>query len=258
MENLPTSEGNLPISENSGSLEQPKVLYTSLSPEEKNIFSLKQELQELKELVRKIHLQQLSDELQLPIEVIENSGEVRRLRRTKSGVGAIPILESEIREAQEKTKTAAAAAKYLNVDYNTYRKYAKLFGIWKINEDYKRDPYYTSADKGKYPVSRILAGEFPDYPVYRLKDKLIKGHIKKPECEQCGWKERRITDNKMPLLLNFQDGNYKNHKLENIRLLCYNCTFCSGTGYIRKGKKYHVLDDPDRVQGSDRYIPNRF
>jgi len=62
----------------------------------------------------------------------------------------------------------------------------------------------------------------------------------------------------MPLLLNFEDGNMKNHRLENIRLLCYNCSFISGKGYIRRGTKYHVLDDPDRVQGADCYVPKRF
>jgi hypothetical protein len=161
-------------------------------------------------------------------------------------------------EAQEKTKTAVAAAEYLNVNYYTYRRYALMFGIWKTNATYRKEGIQQDAEKGKYPLSRILNGEFPDYPVFRLKDKLINGNVKKPECEQCGYKERRITDGKMPLIINFEDGNNKNHRPENIKLYCYNCTFCCGKGYIRKGKKYSVFDDPDRAQGAKNNIPSRF
>ncbi len=226
--------------------------------EEKNISALKNELQELKELVRSIQTNQLSKDLQLPIEVIENSGEVKPVRRTKRGSAAIPLLESELREAQSKTITAADAARYLKVCYYTYRKYALLYGIWKTNIHYKKEGKIMNPEKGKYPLSRILSGEFPNYPVYRLKDKLIQSGYKKAECEQCGYNERRITDGKMPLILNFEDGNFKNHKEENIKLLCYNCTFCSGKGYIRRGLKYHAFHDPDRAQGADEYIPKRF
>jgi ribosomal protein L29 len=225
---------------------------------EQNIAALKTQLTELKEELQKLKIQQLSKELQLPVEVIENSKEIEPVRRTKRGSAAIPLLESEIRDAQEKTITAADAARYLRVNYYTYRKYARLYGIFKTNVHYKKEGRIMNPEKGKYPISRLLAGEFPNYPVYRLKDKLIQSGIKKPECEQCGFHERRITDGKMPLILNFEDENPKNHKLENIRLLCYNCSFICGKGYIRRGTKYHVLHDPDRVQGADVYIPKRF
>jgi hypothetical protein len=228
------------------------------SPTEKNISFLKNEVQDLREMMRVIQTQQLAKELQLPIDVIESSGEIKPVRRTKRGMGFIPLLESEIKEAQEKTHTASEAAIYLRVNYYTYRKYAQLFGIWKTNEHYKKEGIVFDAEKGCYPLSRLLLGELTEYPVYRLKDKLIQGGVKKPECEQCGYKERRITDGKMPLIINFEDSDMKNRKIENIKLLCYNCSFCSGKGYIRRGKKYHILDDPDRVQGANEYIPKRF
>ena len=80
-------------------------------------------------------------------------------------------------------------------------------------------------NKGKYPIQDVLDGKYPNFPVHRLKDKLIRSNIKKAECEQCGFHERRITDGKLPLLLNFEDGNKHNHALVNLKLLCYNCTF---------------------------------
>jgi hypothetical protein len=225
---------------------------------EQNVAALKSEVIELKEILKNLQEQKLSQELQLPIEIIQNSEEVKSVKRTKRGMGAIPLLESEIREAQDKTQTAADAARYLRVNYYTYRKYAKLYGVWKTNVHYKKEGIILDPEKGKYPLSKLISGEFPEYPIYRLKDKLIQGGVKKAECEQCGFKERRITDGKMPLILNFEDNNPKNHKIENVRLLCYNCSFISGKGYIRRGHKYHVLDDPDRVQGANEYIPKRF
>jgi len=225
---------------------------------EQNVAALKNELIDLKEEVQKLKLQQLSKELQLPEEVILHTGEIKPVERIKHGRGSVPLLESDIREAQSKSKTAADAARYLRVNYKTLKKYATLYGIWKTNIHYKREGIILDPEKGKYPVSRLIQGEFPDYPIYRLKDKLIQSGVKKAECEQCGFKERRITDGKMPLILNFEDGNIRNHKLENLKVLCYNCSFICGKGYIRRGRKYHVLDDPDRVQGADGYIPNRF
>ena len=44
-------------------------------------------------------------------------------------------------------------------------------------------------------------------------------------CGSCGFSEARITDGRMPLLIDFIDGNLNNRKLDNIRPLCYNCFF---------------------------------
>lgn len=55
--------------------------------------------------------------------------EVQRV--TKPGFGAKPISESQIKEAQSKAKSAAEAAKILGVSYNTYKKHAKIHGIFE-------------------------------------------------------------------------------------------------------------------------------
>ena len=47
----------------------------------------------------------------------------------------------------------------------------------------------------------------------------------KEECNCCEFNERRVLDYKVPLILNFKDGNKKNWKLENLEALCYNCYF---------------------------------
>ena len=52
-------------------------------------------------------------------------------RGRKRGVGAKPILESEIKDVQKKARSALEAAKLLGVSYNTYKKYAKMYGLFE-------------------------------------------------------------------------------------------------------------------------------
>ena len=68
-------------------------------------------------------------------------------QRTKRGLGAKPLLESEIKEVQLKARSAAEAARMLGVSYNTYKKYAKEYGVF---EDLK-NPHGIGIRKGTNP-----------------------------------------------------------------------------------------------------------
>lgn len=145
----------------------------------------------------------------------------------KRGLGAKPLLESQIKAAQEKSRSAFEAARLLGVSYNTYKKYAKLYGIF---EDLK-NPYGIGIEKAKaiknkkYHIEELIDGKHLHYPLHKFKNKLFdSGYIPKV-CGSCGFSEARITDGKMPLLIDFLDGNLNNRKLDNIRPLCYNCFF---------------------------------
>jgi hypothetical protein len=149
-------------------------------------------------------------------------------RRTgKRGVGARPLLESEIKDAQSKSRSAFEAARLLEVSYNTYKKYAKLYGIF---EDLK-NPYGIGIEKAKaiknkkYHIDDIIEGKHLHYPLHKFKNKLFTSGYVPKICSSCGFSEERISDGKMPLLIDFLDGNLNNRKLDNIRALCYNCFF---------------------------------
>jgi len=145
----------------------------------------------------------------------------------KRGVGARPLLESQIKAAQEKSQSAFEAARTLGVSYNTYKKYAKLYGIF---EDLK-NPYGIGIEKAKriknkkYHIDDLIAGKHLRYPLHKFKNKLFDSGYVPKVCSSCGFSEERISDGKMPLLIDFLDGNLNNRKLENIRPLCYNCFF---------------------------------
>jgi hypothetical protein len=58
-----------------------------------------------------------------------------------------------------------------------------------------------------------------------IKKKMVEeGHLKE-ECSMCGFNERRVSDYKIPLILNFKDNDSNHYNLGNIRFLCYNCYF---------------------------------
>ena len=142
----------------------------------------------------------------------------------KRGLGSRQLLESEIRDAQKISPSAKGTARTLGVSYNTYKKYAKMYGIFDIDYNPTNLPIERrlKLTVGKYPLSEILQGKYPNYPITKLKRRLIKNDVFPECCTACGFDEVRVTDGKAPLLLDFLDGNWQNHTLENLRFLCYN------------------------------------
>ena len=149
---------------------------------------------------------------------------------------AKPISKEMCLAAMNKTKSVKAAARYLNCSYHHLKRYMKLYkdeetGLTLFdkhkNPHGKGIPKFLSS-KGKEPAlldiieGRIDASSFsPDKIKYRL---ITEGYLEE-ECNKCGFKERRVTDYKVPLILNFKDKNKKNYNKENIHFLCYNCYF---------------------------------
>lgn len=154
--------------------------------------------------------------------------EIKSLTGMKRSRGKIKvILKSEIEEAQRNTNSNMAAARYLNVNYSRYKKYATLYGLFEGH----LNPKGFGVDKGlakranSIPLRDILEGKVPGYSVTRLKSRLIARKKLEEKCYLCGFSEKRITDLKTPLIINFIDGNRENYMLSNLNLLCYNCLF---------------------------------
>jgi hypothetical protein len=138
-----------------------------------------------------------------------------------------PILKEEIERANRNTKSCAKAAKFLEVSYNTYKKYAKMYGLFEEQKNLSGEGIRTGYNlhKGKYALDDIIEGEYPSYDPAKLKRRLIYNGYMEEKCEICGFDEGRITDSKVPLYLNHKNGDQTDHRKENLELICLNCAF---------------------------------
>tara|TARA_B100002019_G_scaffold288030_1_gene301011 strand:+ start:620 stop:1246 length:627 start_codon:yes stop_codon:yes gene_type:complete len=147
---------------------------------------------------------------------------------------AKPLSKEDIIRAMKMTKSNKAAARYLRVSYQHYKKYAKIFVDEKTGKTFF-DLHLNQAGKGirkhfgtKEPLLEdLMSGELfvESYDINRYKDRLIQEGYIEEKCSVCGFNEQRVNDYKTPLLVSFKDYNKRNWKLENIELLCYNHYF---------------------------------
>ena len=162
------------------------------------------------------------------------------------------LKKEDIERAMKTTRSNRAAARYLNCSYQHYKKWAKLYesdthdnlfeqhknqsgkGIPKFLRSGGKEPALTDIIEGRVDASSFT----PEKIKYRL---ITEGHLME-ECSVCKFHERRVSDYKMPLLLNFKDGNKKNYRKENIELLCYNHYFLT-VGDIFSDKQIKGIED---------------
>ena len=76
-----------------------------------------------------------------------------------------------------------------------------------------------------------------NYTLPMLKKRMVEDGYAKEECYSCGWNEGRVTDGKIPLTIDFVDGESENKSLDNMRLLCPNCYFVHN-GFFHNSKKF--------------------
>lgn len=100
---------------------------------------------------------------------------------------------------------------------------------WNVNLEFK--PFEAK------PIEEILI-ENSSYQSYKLKRRLIEEGLKLHVCESCGqttWLERPI-----PLELHHVNGDNKDNRIKNLRLLCPNCHAMTES-YRGKNKRMRKL-----------------
>ena len=147
--------------------------------------------------------------------------------------------KSQIETAMRYTKSVRAAAKYLGCSYQHLKPFMKalrvddsdpnsptLFEVHK-NQSGKAIPKFLPNRRKEPNVKRLFeeGTGWESFTSEKIKARGIAEGFLKDECSTCGFTERRVTDYKVPLLMNFKDGNKCNYLLNNVELLCYNCYF---------------------------------
>lgn len=148
-----------------------------------------------------------------------------------------PLKHEQILAAMAVTKSNRSAARYMNVSYTHYKYWAKKYdateeGFPNLFEQHKNQagkgiPKWIGNHGKTPPLKDLINGIIPmtNFSPTKVKKRLFEEGYLQEECGQCGFSERRVSDYKIPLLLNFKDKNTKNYRLNNLEVLCYNHYF---------------------------------
>lgn len=170
---------------------------------------------------------------------------------------AKPLSKEQILAAQAKTKSNMAAARYLHVSYQHYKKWAKLYKLFDShkNQSGKGIPKFLRGPKKMPHMLEIIEGRIAasSFDPNKLKYALIEQGYLSEECAVCSFKERRVLDYKMPLLLHFQDNNSNNYSLDNVQLLCYNHYFLT-VGDIFNDKDVKQIESKQEHFGTSEKV----
>lgn len=183
----------------------------------------------------------------------------------KRGRIAKILKKEDILRAMRMTRSNRAAAKYLHVSFVTYKRYAstyvdqetgKTLYEMHLNQCGKGIPKLLMSESRKDPpLHYILEGLVPaeHYDPQKIKKRLIHEGVIEEKCARCGYKERRDYDFKVPLILVHKDGNKSNFNLDNLELLCYNCSFLYAISPISE-KQVKDLEKFEDTKGTKEIV----
>ncbi len=168
------------------------------------------------------------------------------------------LSKEDVLRAMKMTRSNRAAARYLHVSYNHYKKYAKLYkdeasGLTlletHLNQSGKGIPKFLNNGGKEPPLMDLIEGRIPveHFDAKKIKQRIIFEALIEEKCNKCDFNERRVVDNKIPLILNHRDGNQRNYHLDNLEFLCYNCSFLYAASPITDAQ----------IDGMEDYVPSK-
>ena len=139
------------------------------------------------------------------------------------------LSKHNIELAIKSTQSMGQAGLYMGVSKNTFKKYAKLHGLWKPLKSSKGIRHTGNVGAAlKHDLKAILEGKNPN--PFREETLLTKG-IREGyiacKCGNCSQDFSHVdySDKLPPLILDFLDKNPMNTELSNLRALCFNCVY---------------------------------
>ena len=139
------------------------------------------------------------------------------------------LSKHNIELAIKSTQSMGQEALYMGVAKNTFKKYAKLHGLWKPITNFKGIRKTGNVGSQlKHDLKSILEGKNPNpYREDTLLTKGIREGYIACKCGNCGADFSHIdTANRQPpLILDFLDRNTQNTNIDNLRALCFNCVY---------------------------------
>ena len=166
------------------------------------------------------------------------------------------ISKDDCLRAMNNTRSNRGAARFLRCSFVHYKKYAKTYvneegiTLWEAhkNPSGKGIPKFISNKGKKAPLKDLIEGRLAisSFEPAKIKQRLVFEGYLKEECNRCGFHEERVVDQKIPLILQFKDRNKTNYELDNIELLCYNCSFLYSVSPISDRQVIAMEDSVDK------------
>ncbi len=151
--------------------------------------------------------------------------------------------EAQLRKGVKESTSIRQVLKKLGLveaggNYSQIKKYLNFYSI--DTSHFKGQGWnkgMSGIGKPRIPLKKALVKN-SIYQSYKLKNRLYAEKIKFPKCEECGW-AKMSKDGRFPLELDHINGDSKDNRLVNLRILCPNCHSLKPThrGLNRKKKK---------------------
>ena len=87
----------------------------------------------------------------------------------------------------------------------------------------------------RIPLEQLLIKN-SKFASHKLKLRLIRANLKHQNCKECGW-AKKSPDGYLPLELDHVNGDSRDNRLKNLRILCPNCHSLKATHRGRNKKK---------------------
>jgi hypothetical protein len=140
-------------------------------------------------------------------------------------------LSTSVRQVLKRLKLKEAGGNYSQVK--------KFLELYKINTKHFTGKGWNKGMQGigkpRRKLEEILKKN-TDFQSFKLKKRLFFAKLKPKHCEECGWHEMS-DDGRLPLELDHINGDSKDNRLENLRVLCPNCHSLKPTHRGRNKKK---------------------
>lgn len=117
---------------------------------------------------------------------------------------------------------------------NSYKKFKKYILNLGIDTSHFRGKAHGTSSTPKYTLEEILVKDTPYINMTKLKARVLKAGLLDYKCSICGistWQNKPLT-----LQLDHINGDNRDNRIENLRLLCPNCHSQTGT-FCKKNKK---------------------
>ena len=142
---------------------------------------------------------------------------MRPRRWTESELEQATLNSTSIRQVLSKLRLREAGGNYKQIK--------KYLDLYKIGYSHFKGRGWNKGMKMPFspriPLELIMVRN-SNYQSYKLKARLLRSGLKKQTCEICGWAQSS-QDGRLPLELDHINGDSKDNRLENLRILCPNC-----------------------------------